>query len=549
MKRIISLCFFILLAASAHAQVNFTGTLPYRTMPENAWDGIDVSINLGLAGSTSAGGVSFLATAYDKKINSIKIRQREIDASQIPAHVLAKLKNDMRVTRVTFDLYVNSNFVKTMTDNTTIGWAEMQGLATAEGYKQAVKDEGYKLFNSGALAVKNVSVDVSYRLDPNYYNTIVKEITGSTTANTPPGTVANNNVTELGLSTSSSSSSDGTNENPLVNQPATTGGLPVNTSGNDPLANYTPSSAYSGATTEKEVYVQAAATVVGGLLDEMNANYERKQARLEAESRADISRSYDEDKRKRRTKFVTEFYPLLTQAEDGDVNARMILYYASESLKSEELVPKREQWFNEAYANNNTDARSRKSYINIPDLEENAVATGNIDAMVRLGMWYSAKVNYMGLTGGGDEQKALEWFSAAAAAGSPNAMYFLGMIYRYGTIVPNKYEQKLFIKFTVAKDEKTAFDWFIKADQPDYKESIYSRSTTNEPFLASSSFYIPDARIQIYLLYKNGKVVKDKAKAEKMKAEIEGIRERYYPDDIKENLRVNGHFGDIDRYK
>lgn len=81
MKKITLLVFLMLAQISMLGQVSFSGTLPYRTTPENSWEGIDVDINLGIQGSTSAGGVSFLSVAYDKQVNSIKIRQREIPAS------------------------------------------------------------------------------------------------------------------------------------------------------------------------------------------------------------------------------------------------------------------------------------------------------------------------------------------------------------------------------------------------------------------------------------------------------------------------------------
>ncbi|TKC06177.1 hypothetical protein [Pedobacter frigoris] len=198
------------MAFMVKAQVDFSGKLPYRTTPENSWDGIDVDFNIGIKGSTSVGGVAFYETVYSINVNSVKIRQREIPASEIPAHVLSKLKQNISVGTVSFDLYVNSSFVKKMTTRSNIGWAQLQGLDNAEGYKQAVRDKGFKLFNSGALSIKNVSIKAgSYMIDAEYRNAIEKEITGGgkkaiTTASKGK---ANSEVTELGLKMSDSSSS------------------------------------------------------------------------------------------------------------------------------------------------------------------------------------------------------------------------------------------------------------------------------------------------------------------------------------------------------
>ena len=290
--------------------------------------------------------------------------------------------------------------------------------------------------------------------------------------------------------------------------------------------------------------VTQAGSLGAELLNIWAANQEIREARLNAEYKAKIHAEYDVKRRKQKTKFITEFLPLLKQAENGNVNARMILCFASRELSCEEFVPNKESWIEQAFADNNKDAiMYQKGYDN-EYLEKNRMSLSNVDAMVKLAMWYSHKTNIKGLSGGGNEQKALEWFNKAADAGSPNAMYFLGMIYKYGQVVSDKYQQNLFIKFTLTKDEKLALDWFIKAEQPDYKESIYSRMmSSNEPFLATTSFYIP-TRYQRYLLYKKGKTVRDKAKAEEMKS----LMDRNSDKERDNYEKANEKFGNIDRY-
>ena len=356
-----------------------------------------------------------------------------------------------------------------------------------------------------------------------------------------------------------SNSQNPNSSNPLATSQTTTTStnvLPPNTSGNDPLANYTPNSAYSGATTKAQVYTQVAANAIGILANEMSVSLEKREARLEAEYKSKVSNEYDERKRKEKTKFVTEFLPLLKQAENGDENTRMILYLASKELGCESYVKQRHQWLIQAIKNNHKDAlmeglKSVELMEQIDYLEIYA-SNGNVDAMVRLAMWYSHKNNYKGLHGGENEDKALKWFNKAAEAGSPNAMYFLGMIYKYGQITTNKYEQFLLIKFSVAKDEKVALDWFIKADKPEYIESIYSRLySKSNAFLARSSYYIPETRYETYLLYKKSKTVKNESKAAEMKSEAKAFERegyRYYRILKEDYYRTNEQFSNIDRY-
>ncbi|QBN19912.1 hypothetical protein [Flavobacterium nackdongense] len=342
MKKITLLLFLMLAQISMLGQVSFSGTLSYRTAPENSWEGIDVDIKLGIQGSTSAGGVSFLSVAYDKKVNSIKIRQREIPASQIPANVLGKLKNSMRLSGVSFDLYVNRNFVKRMTDNTTIGWAELQGLANGEGYKQAVRDEGYKLFNNGALSIKNVEIDVSYMMDSDYQTTIEKEITGGgMSAGKSQGRTSNDKVTELGLTIPSGSSS--TNESSSTE---TTSGIPSLESQYAKLGIPANTPTYSKSELTTQLVTQGVG-LVAGILTELGEERRRKEA-YEAQKREEQNqiaaqiRQQKEQKIKLQTNYITSIKDVKLPLSSSNIEEDIIYYFAFSADRSalETTTPK-----------------------------------------------------------------------------------------------------------------------------------------------------------------------------------------------------------------
>jgi len=207
-KKMVATLVMIIIVTKVSAQVQFSGTLNYKTTPANSWEGIDADFQVGINGSTSPGGVSFDYTVYNIKINSLKIRNKEISPSQIPANVLAKLINGMRVSNIDFGLYVNSAFLKKMETRTNIGWAQLQRLDNAEGYKQSVRESGYKLFNNGALSIKNpVIKSVIYIVDAAYRTAIENEITGGGKKSTTQHRTANDKVTELKLTMSSSGTS------------------------------------------------------------------------------------------------------------------------------------------------------------------------------------------------------------------------------------------------------------------------------------------------------------------------------------------------------
>lgn len=267
--------------------------------------------------------------------------------------------------------------------------------------------------------------------------------------------------------------------------------------------------------------VTQAGSLAGELLNDWNANYERKMALRDAANKAEIHAAYE----KKTAKFKSVYLPLMDLAEKGDENARMILYFSSKELEREYLVPKREEWFKKALANNNTDALLYKAFISILSLKEDdefpvayveALAEkGSVDAMMMLGDWYDRSDKSGFKTGGNNAKKALEWYEKAAAKGSPNAMYYLGMIYKYGKAKEISGPlRKWFVEYDVVPDEKIAFDWFTKSLQPNAIQSIYSNGTSYDYFLSE---FEPKTYRELAYFYRKGKVVpKDKAKADEL---------------------------------
>lgn len=321
-----------------------------------------------------------------------------------------------------------------------------------------------------------------------------------------------NKVTEVGLSMSSDAS--------LTNSTSNTENTDSNSNSQIPV--YTPTYTKQDVTNQ---VINQAATLAGGLINDWNANYERKMALRAAESTAANNAAYEA----KTEKFKAVYLPLMDLAKRGDENARMILYFASKELEREYLVPQRDEWYRKALANNNTDAQLLKAfYLLLSDKKEDEdpvwyiekiAEKGSVDAMMMLADWYDRSDKSGFKKGGNDPKKAMEWYEKAAAEGSPNAMYYLGMIYKYGKAKeisgPLK---KWFVEYNVVPDEKIAFDWFTKSLQPDAVQSIYSNGTSYDYFL--SEFH-PNTYRQLAYFYKKGKVVpKDKAKADALEFKV-----------------------------
>lgn len=223
------------------------------------------------------------------------------------------------------------------------------------------------------------------------------------------------------------------------------------------------------------------------------------------------------------------YEPLIEKAERGDENARMILYFASEQTGRKKLVPKREDWLYEAFNKGNEDA-----YLEIAKKErrlgnewigyvQHVAHKGSVDAMIILARFHDLSPHYSKTYS--NANLALEWITKAAEKGSPNAMYYLGMIYKYGIIEDlnddrgNKNNRKsMHVQYNVPKDEKKALEWFEKSIQPDYEPSLYAK--TEKEFgqnHINCSYFHGDAYKELSIIYKEGKIVpKDKAKADEL---------------------------------
>ena len=292
------------------------------------------------------------------------------------------------------------------------------------------------------------------------------------------------------------------------------------------------------------------ATGIANLLTPTPGQTERrvhKEAQQEAGRRRQLE--YEaEIVQGKKDKFTKDYLPLMNIAENakGKVNvannfihyseevenARMTLYYASFHLEQTDRVPKREEWFENAVADNNFDALMEKgSQINavtknnegFPYIEK-AAQLGSVDAMVRLGVYYDIVKTFHG----GNPNTALVWFTKAAAKGSPNAMYHLGMIYKYGRA---NEEKEGYVQYDVNKDEKTAFEWFTKSIQTDYKETLFAKADhynwePRRTYYKKYSFIEEAAYKELAIMYRQGEVVaKDKQKAKELE---KSYKENYY---------------------
>lgn len=529
---------------------SYNGLVPYNSVSSGASEGIIADCNISIIGTTTQNGVYFENNLHSLNIKTLRIGQKDISASQIPSQVKNGINSSANI-QVSFDLYVNNVFVDRY-GQPSVSWARLQGLPNSDGYKPATKENGYKLFNSGALSIRNVKIkNLTYRVDDEYYTQIRNQIAGVNNKNTTENPVKDGNSTSLTIENASS------NNNPATQTGTTNTGMPANTSGNDPLAHFetdskTVSNPMSSNTNSGSSAVddfnrgyargQQIADVATGIVDlfaPTPAQLQRREAKEAQEARGlALQREYDSNAAKeKKDKFIKDYMlPLMDIAENAKGtlnvstntmqyskevgNARMTLYYASYHLNMMELVPKREEWFESAVENNDFDAMLEKaSQINITS-ENNegfpyivkAANLGSVDAMVRMGIYYDISNEYIK----GDQKLALEYFTKAAEKGSPNAMYYLGMIYKYGSATEMK---KYHVKYDVVKDEKTAFEWFTKSLQPGYKESLFAKSDANSStfrmtYYQRYSFFEVKSYKELAIIYRQGNVVsKDKEKA------------------------------------
>lgn len=277
-----------------------------------------------------------------------------------------------------------------------------------------------------------------------------------------------------------------------------------------------------------------AGSLAGELLNNWIANQERKEAAYKRErelKEENNAKNYEE-------KFKAEYLPLMNKAIAGDENARMILYFTSDKKELWDYVPQRNKWFREALNNDNTDAllEKAKDILEYPEYFkkdgdsdynfyiEKAANLGSIDAMILMAKYYDSK--FYNTKTSLDTKKAIEFYKKAAENGSPIAMYYLGMIYKYGVIgcLGGEKYYKMLPRFDVILDEKVAFDWFLKSyemfSRTDYQESTFAKSIKSNYFGlfgCVDHFYALDGCYrELSKIYKKGEIIaKDKDKAKK----------------------------------
>lgn len=535
MKKLIMICMVMTTLISIKLQSQFTGNLNYRN------NTIDADFEVGISDYKSQGGIFYQFVVYNITINSIQVGNRELSESEIPFSVLSKLKKEMRIGSINLDLYVNNSFLKKIDTNSTVYWAELQGLDNAEGYKQAVKDKGHKLFDDGLVYIKNPVINtLTYMLDSDYRKSI-EQPKGDSKNN---ANASNNNgeKTELGLkmpglvvsgseSSSNNSSSDSKSSSDVE-------------SPSSDVSSYTPT--YSKQEITNQV-VAGVAGLAGELLNDWNANRERKEKIRDAEYTESITR----DRIKLGNAFKNFYREEFESAELGNEKARMILYFASKALYHESFVPNGERWFREAVQNGNMDALLLNSLGSLYDekidrdaavLEVEKIANmGSVDAMVCLADWYDSKTMREDLRQGNDPKKAFEWYLKAAEKGSPNAMYRLGMIYTYGR-TPNTsggsgFMKKMHVKYDIVPDDEVAFGWFAQSQQPNYAESTYARSNSYNKYGSTEymlSFFDAKAYLEMAKIFRKGKVVEKNIKRAK---ELEALYEGYLNTQKFNNLK------------
>ncbi|MBP7498786.1 MAG: sel1 repeat family protein [Chryseobacterium sp.] len=287
--------------------------------------------------------------------------------------------------------------------------------------------------------------------------------------------------------------------------------------------------------TKQEITNQVVAGVAGlagELINDWNVSRERKLQQKKEDDKLRESKEAVESHNKRLENFKVEYLRLMDKAIKGDEDARMTLYFASEYLiEPEKLLPQREQWFEQALTNNNKYALLEKAFEawsksittknekdDLLKLElgylERAAAVGSSTALFKLGRIYDWNSS---------EKSGLDYFKKSAELGSFDAMYCLGMIYKYGRTSNEKMYDKTYYRKTydVVLDEKVALEWFKKAIESNYKESLFPLSDSDYEN-KNKAFY------ELYLLYKKGKELKDKVKAKEMEAEAKIYEKKYY---------------------
>jgi hypothetical protein len=254
---------------------SYNGNVYYQ---KDGWDGITANCNVSVIGTTSQNGVYFESLLVDLDIKTLTIAQKVIPENQIPSTVKYKIKTDARI-RLDFDIYVNNVFIMSSgSEKPSISWARLQGLPDSDGYKPAVKENGYKLYHSRAISVRNVKVNnLTYRVDQVYYEKIRKDIAGVKNNTSSNQTNNNSGSTEVLINGQSSSNSSTSSESDKVVDKK------EESSSTSDYSNYIPPKT-------KEQQINELAQNGGQILNNIAADIEANRLQKEAKERRDAER-------------------------------------------------------------------------------------------------------------------------------------------------------------------------------------------------------------------------------------------------------------------
>jgi len=147
-------------------------------------------------------------------------------------------------------------------------------------------------------------------------------------------------------------------KHPITNETNPTNtGMPTNTSGNDPLANYNnPQSTYSNNKTVEAV--GQISNALAPMLEEWANNIEKRREMEKEQQR--INEAKNEKIKANNQQYYQTFFlnKYLSAAENGDEKARMILVceIQSNAFYNDEMLPNLKNWTIKAANNKNFDA-------------------------------------------------------------------------------------------------------------------------------------------------------------------------------------------------
>ncbi len=309
------------------------------------------------------------------------------------------------------------------------------------------------------------------------------------------------------IASKNTSNSEPSNNNPLTQTGTTSNGVPANTSGNDPLAHYNnPQPTYSNDKTVEAV--GQISNALAPMLEEWGNNLQKRRDAEEKRAQDEADRKKGNAESYFKSVFVNKH---LSNAENGDENARMILIYELMyelyyGYDFKYQIPKWKEWALEAAKNKNLDAMNLIGYYSIYKMPwasfdltkeqgfkilEEASVLESTDAMEAQYSYYNSNKR---IEGGQDAEKALYWITKAAEKGSSSAMYKLGRIYLY-----NKTGESFYVKYKIKKNDVIAFNWFLKSISiSNYQESAFQKLTK-----VGSSFH-KDSYSELARMFKQG---------------------------------------------